>query len=125
MEDPQVWTVDDHLRNQPEQNVALFRQFEAAVLACGPVTLAPSKTTVTFKGTRRGFAGARPTATGIRGYLDLMRSVTDDPRIISNAPYTRRLFVNHFRLRAADELDESFMSLIREAYRVGEGDHLH
>lgn len=53
------WTVDDHLRDQPEQSVALFRRFEELVRECGPFEVSPSKTTVTFKGTRRGFAGVR------------------------------------------------------------------
>lgn len=124
MQSTRVWTVEDHLADLPDERVALSRQFEAAVRECGPVTLSPSKTTVTFRGTRRGFAGARPTVTGLRGYLDLMCSVTDDPRLFSNAPYTGRLFVHQFRLRSADGLDESFVALIREAFRVGQGDHL-
>jgi hypothetical protein len=124
VEPARVWTVDDHLRGKPDEFVSLFRQFEAAVRECGPVTLSPAKTTVTFKGHRRGFAGARPTTTGLRGYLDLMRKVTDDARIISSAPYTSRLYVHQFRLKSASDFDENFVALICEAYRVGRGDHL-
>jgi hypothetical protein len=117
------WTVEDHLRDQPAASVELFHAFVRLVEACGPFTYAPAKTTVTFKGTRRGFAGARPTATGLRGYLDLQREVTD-PRITSAVPYTTRLYVHHFRIGAPSELDSDFAGWVREAYAVGAGAHL-
>ena len=56
--------MEDHLAGQPESSVALYRQFVRLVEACGPFSYAVSKTSITFKGTRRGFAGARPDATG-------------------------------------------------------------
>jgi hypothetical protein len=118
------WTVEDHLRDQPAASVDLFRAVERLILSCGEIGYAVAKTTITFKGPRRGFAGARPDRTGVVGYLDLMRPLTGDPRIRSAAPYGRNLFVNHFRLRAADELDDTFAGWVREAYAVGCGAHL-
>ena len=117
------WTVDDHLAGQPESSVALYREFVRLVESCGPFSYAVSKTSITFKGSRRGFAGARPHAAGLRGYLDLQR-VVEDPRITNVSPYTKRLFVHHFRVCAPDELDDTFASWIREAYAVGAGAHL-
>ena len=119
-----IWTVDDHLRGADPQHVELYRQVEAIIHACGPVTTSVSKTTITFKGSRRGFAGARPTSRGVRGYLDLMRSLEGDRRILSAAPYTKRLFVNQYLVTSPDDLDDTFRSWVQEAYRVGEGDHL-
>ena len=121
--DTMAWTVEDHLAGQPESSVALYRQFVRLVEACGPFSYAVSKTSITFKGSRRGFAGARPDANGLRGYLDLQRAV-EDPRITNVSPYTKRLFVHHFRIRSAEELDEEFAGWVREAYAVGAGDHL-
>ena len=115
--------MEDHLAGRPESSVELYRQFVRLVEACGPFSYAVSKTSITFKGSRRGFAGARPDASGLRGYLDLQRAV-DDPRISSVSPYTRRLFVHHFRIRSAEEMDEEFAGWIREAYAVGAGEHL-
>ena len=63
-------------------------------------------TAITFKGSRRGFAGVKPTSRGLDGYLDLQRRV-EDPRIRSSAPYTKRLFVHQFRVSTADQLDKS------------------
>lgn len=119
-----LWTVDDHLRGQPASSVELFRAVEAAILACGPVRYAVSKTTVTFKGSRRGFAGARPDRHGVVGYLDLMRSLEGDPRVRNVSPYTSKLFVNQYRLRTLDEIDDTFVEWLHEAYAVGCGAHL-
>jgi hypothetical protein len=57
------------------------------------------------------------------GYLDLQRAV-EDPRITNVSPYTKRLFVHHFRIRSAEEMDEEFAGWVREAYAVGAGEHL-
>jgi hypothetical protein len=103
--------------------VALYRRFVELVEACGPVTYAVAKTTITFKGSRRGFAGAKPTPRGLAGYLDLQRLV-EDPRIMSASPYTKRLYVHQFRITAPDELDDEFAGWLREAYTVGQGTHL-
>jgi hypothetical protein len=117
------WTVDDHLRGKPAGSVALYRRFVELVEACGPVSYAVAKTTITFKGTRRGFAGARPTAQGLAGYLDLQRMV-EDPRILRATPYTKRLFTHQFRITEPGQLDEGFAGWVREAYAVGQGAHL-
>ncbi|WP_193510323.1 DUF5655 domain-containing protein [Cryobacterium sp. BB736] len=117
------WTVDDHLRGADPAQVELYRAVEAIIRECGPVTLSVSKTTITFKGSSRGFAGARPSKFGVDGYLDLMRSLVGDRRIRSASPYQRNLFVNHFRVSSLADLDESFRGWVAEAYAVGEGAH--
>jgi hypothetical protein len=113
----------DHLVGKPECSVALYHAFVGLIEACGDYTVSPSKTTITFKGDRRGFAGARPDNQGLVGYLDLQRRVTD-PRISSVSPYTKRLFVHHYRIRELNELDDEFANWVREAYAVGQGAHL-
>ncbi|MBO9556564.1 DUF5655 domain-containing protein [Cellulomonas sp.] len=124
MTEPHVWTVDDHLRGAPPEHVELYRAVVGLIEACGPVEVVLHKTTITFKGTRRGFAGARPDKQGVVGFLDLMRPVDTDARITSVAPYTQRLFVNHFRVRSPADLDDTFAEWVREAYAVGGGAHL-
>lgn len=119
----QDWTVEDHLVGKPAEAVALYHRFAALVEQCGPVRVAVSKSCVAFKGDRRGFAGARPTRNGLRGYLDLQRRV-DDPRFTSVAPYTKRLFVHQVSISSMSQLDDDFAAWIAEAYEVGEGAHL-
>ena len=121
--DASAWTVQDHLRDKPPAVVALYRRFVELVQACGPFDYAVSKTAITFKGSRRGFAGAKPRADGLDGYLDLQRRV-EDPRIRRASPYTKRLLVHQFRISAPEQLDEEFAGWVREAYQVGQGGHL-
>jgi hypothetical protein len=117
------WTVERHLEGKPKEIVELYQRFIAMVEKCGPFTYSVSKTAITLKGSRRGFAGAKPKDRWLDGYLDLQKRV-NDPRIRNSSPYTKRLFVHQFRVTRADELDDEFTTWIQEAYRVGAGEHL-
>ncbi|NNC12501.1 hypothetical protein HII28_11510 [Planctomonas sp. JC2975] len=117
------WTVERHLAGQPEASVELYRTFIRMVEGIGPFTYAVSKTTITLKGVRRGFTGARPTAKGLSGYFDVQR-VIEDERIKRVSPYTKRLFVHQFLITDAAQLDSEFDQWLQEAYAVGAGAHL-
>lgn len=67
---------------------------------------------------------AHPKKDSLIGYFDLTRELESDPRIRSISPYTKRLFVHHFRISSMEEMDETFRAWIQEAYGVGQGDHL-
>ena len=121
VDDP--WTVEQHLVGAPEFAVDLYRRFIRAVESIGPFTYAVSKTTITLKGERRGFAGARPYKGGLRGYFDLQREA-HGPQIVSVSPYTKRLYVHHFRVASPADFDDEFLGWLREAYAVGAGAHL-
>jgi len=121
--EPDVWTVEDHIRDKSPEIVRLYNRFVQLVQDCGPFEYSVSKTAITFKGSRRGFAGAKPKARSLDGYLDLQRRV-EDPRIRSSSPYTKRLFVHQFRIGEPAELDDRFAGWVREAYEVGRGAHL-
>jgi hypothetical protein len=71
------WTVERHLLGKPPEVIALYYRFIELAQACGPFTYAISKTAITLKGTRRGFAGAVLGERALRGYLDLQRRVED------------------------------------------------
>src|SRR5690625_545105 len=110
-----VWTEDDHLRDKPEEFIALYRHVRALIEGFGDVTASVSKTTITVKGSRRGFASARPTRTGVQGYCDLTRSLgIGDRRIRNVEPYQRNL--HHYHLADDADLDETFTGWLREAY---------
>jgi hypothetical protein len=117
------WTVERHLLGKPPGVVALYHRFIELAEAGGPFAYSVTKSAITLKGTRRGFAGARLGADALGGYLDLQRRVYDS-RITRSDPYTKRLYVHHFRLRSLDQLDEQFAGWLREAYQVGAGAHL-
>ncbi len=115
------WTVERHLEAGTEHGRELFRRFVEIVADCGEYTVSVAKTTMTFKGPRRGFAGARPDGDRLVGYFDVTRRV-DDPRIRSAAPYQRDLFVHHFRIESEAQLDKTFSGWIADAYeQVGCG----
>jgi hypothetical protein len=117
------WTVAAHLRGCDPSVVRLYDRFVELVEVCGGFDVTVSKTAISFKGARRGFAGAKPKRRWLDGYFDLQRPLSD-PRIRSASPYTKRLFVHQFRVNALDQLDEEFAGWIREAYDVGQGRHL-
>lgn len=124
MAEEHAWTIDDHLRGAEPAAVDLWRRVDELILSHGAVTHSVSRTTITYKGPRRGFAGARPVGSGVRGYFDLMRVLPSDPRVRSAAPYGRNLFVHHFTLATASELDDDVAAWLAEAYEVGCGAHL-
>lgn len=101
----------------------LYRRFVAMLEDIGPFTYAVSKSSITFKGTQRGFAGARPVRNGLRGYFDARHEISD-PRISSAACFSRTLFVHHFKLASLAELDAGVREWLLEAYSVGGGAHL-
>jgi hypothetical protein len=115
---PDQWTLQRHLEAGTDEGRALFERFVEIVSACGPFHTMVAKTTITFKGERRGFAGARPQGDRLVGYFDVTRRI-DDPRISSVAPYQKALFVHHFRIDDLAQLDEEFASWIAAAYEVG------
>jgi hypothetical protein len=121
--DDSEWTVERHLAGASDDAIALYRRFIELAEACGPFTYAVSKSAITLKGTRRGFAGIRTRARGVRGYLDLQREIADR-RITRSEPYTKRLFVHHFALASIEEMDDEFAGWLGEAYAVGAGEHL-
>jgi hypothetical protein len=118
------WTVERHLAGKPDEIVALYRRLIALVEDCGPFSYSVTKTAITLKGGRRGFAGAKPKDRWLDGYLDLQRKV-EDPRIRRASPYTKRLFVHQFRVTTLDQLDREFAGWVREAYEVGAGAHIN
>ena len=117
------WTVERHLQGKRPEVTALYHRFIEMAQACGPFTYAVSKSAITLKGTRRGFAGAVLGERALRGYLDLTRRV-EDTRITRSSPYTKRLYVHHFRVDNLSQLDEQFAGWLGEAYQVGAGAHL-
>ena len=120
----EVWTVERHLEAGSEDGRALFHCFVDIVARCGEYTTSVAKTTITFKGPRRGFAGARPHGDRLLGYFDVTYRV-DDPRIQRASPYQKDLFVHHFRVDSRDQLDDQFAGWIADAYdQVGCGNRL-
>jgi hypothetical protein len=113
------WTVERHLEAGSAHGRTLWHRLAEIVAACGEHSVSVSKTTITFKGPKRGFAGARPQGDELLGYFDVTYRVEGDSRIRSVAPYQKDLFVHHFRV---EEIDADVERWIRDAYeQVGCG----
>jgi hypothetical protein len=116
-----VWTIERHLEAGTENGRALFDRFVEIVAASGEYTTSVAKTTITFKGPRRGFAGARPAGDRLLGYFDVTYRV-EDARVSRASPYQKDLFVHHFRVDSLGQLDDEFAGWIADAYdQVGCG----
>jgi hypothetical protein len=122
VESAEGWSVERHLADKPTAVVDLYRSFVRLLTACGPYTVSVTKTAIAFKGTQRGFAGAKPRKASLDGFLDLQREVQDQ-RFLRVSPYTKSLYVHQFRITSAAQLDEFFAALVTEAYQVGCGAH--
>ncbi|HEX6721876.1 MAG TPA: DUF5655 domain-containing protein [Burkholderiaceae bacterium] len=116
--------IDWHLANGTPEGRGLYLRFLELLDSIGPYTTHPAKSTITFKGSRRGFCGAHPKKGQLVGYFDLMRALEPDHRIRSIHPYTKKLFVHHFRVDSIGEMDAVFKGWLEEAYGVGNGQHL-
>jgi hypothetical protein len=116
------WSVERHLDDKPTHVVDLYERFVMLVAACGPCTVSVTKTAIAFKGTRRGFAGAKPRDSSLDGFLDLQREVRDE-RFLRISRYTQKLFVHQFRITDSAQLDQTFAAWVEEAYQVGLGAH--
>jgi hypothetical protein len=57
------WIVERHLGDKPEHILALYNQFIRLEEACGPFGCSVTKSAITLKGSRRGFAGVTPRQT--------------------------------------------------------------
>jgi hypothetical protein len=119
----EAWTIERHLADADPDVRELYERLVEIVERCGPFTVSVSKTAITFKGSRRGFAGTRPRRRYLGGYFDVTREL-EDPRITKVTPYTKRLFVHAWRVERLDQMDHQFESWIAEAYSVGNGAHL-
>ncbi len=118
------WTIERHLDGANADVRELYERLVEIVEGCGPFAYSVSKTAITFKGARRGFAGTRPRRRYLAGYFDVTREI-DDPRITRVTPYTKRLFVHAWRVDRLDQMDDQFEGWIAEAYAVGNGAHLN
>jgi hypothetical protein len=101
----------------------LFEAFLAAARESGPVTVNATKTRITFQ-VRMRFGGVdRPRRDALVARLILTRAVRDprSERVDFIAPY---YYDHRFVLRTVDDIDDGLRALLREAYRVGEQEHI-
>ncbi len=114
--------LDRHFIGRSPEVRKLFDAFAAAVHKCGPVTVIPEKTRITFQ-VRMSFAAVSARKDYLVGHFVFARQIIN-PRFGRVETISARNHVHHFRLRSVDEIDEQFRGWIRAAYAVGEQEQL-
>ena len=110
--------LDHHFARRSPAVRELFDLFQQRVRGIGPVIVLPEKTRIAFQ-VRMSFAQVTPRNNWLAGHLVLTRRrrARSIQRIETLSP---RCHVHHFRLESDADMDDAFMSLLREAYEVGE-----
>jgi len=100
----------------------IYQKFAQMVQACGPVTIIPQKTRVTFQ-VRMRFVSLYPRkAHLLGGFVFARRHAHRKFHKVETLSLLNHL--HHFRLKSEEELDTDFRRWIEEAYAVGEQKHL-
>lgn len=108
-------------RSEPKVLEA-FHEFERRVRGCGPVTRLVQKTRIVFM-VRVRFAGCYPRKSHLQVGFFLKRPVRSQ-RFSKVEHLGHSDYVHSLRIDSAAEFDEEFMSWVKEAYAVGEQQHL-
>lgn len=116
------YTLAEHLAGKSPAVIALYRRFAKMVRACGPVTVVPEKTRIAFQ-VRMSFAAVVLKRKWLDGHVVLARRL-EDQRFRSIQTFSPRNHVHQFRIETPDQLDDRVSQWLREAYAVGEQQHL-
>ena len=116
-------TVDDFLAGKGDRARTLFNAFTDAALSVGRVTFAPAKTRVGLQA-RMIFASInRLSDERLDAHVVFARRV-DHPRFFKVESISPRNHVHNFRITRVEDVDAEVVEWLREAYAVGEQEHL-
>jgi len=116
------YTLDHHFRGKPAEIKALFKDVVAAIRAIGPVRVLPEKTRIAFQ-VRMSFAQITPRRHWLDGHIVLARRL-EHPRFRSIETFSPRNHLHTFRIDRSEDIDDEFRAWLREAYLVGDQQHL-
>jgi hypothetical protein len=108
-------TLEDHLAGKPPEIAEIVARVLAAASRLGPVDVLPEKTRIALARSI-SFAVLIPRRRWVDGHVVLRRRL-EDPRFTRIETFSPGSHLHAFRLRSPDEVDESFVDWLREAYR--------
>jgi uncharacterized protein DUF5655 len=114
--------LDHHFANRDPIVREIYERVATAVKAIGPVIILPEKTRIAFQ-VRMSFAQVTPRQKWLDGHVVLARRL-DHPRFRKIETFSPKNHLHAFRLEHPDDVDETFISWMREAYQVGDQKHL-
>jgi hypothetical protein len=112
------YELHDHFVGKDPVVRELFDQLLQVLQQFGPVTTYALKTRIIFQAETQ-FAAAMPRKHWLEGYVWLRRRV-EHPLIHRVEMHVFRDYGHIFRLARPEDLDEAFVSLLHEAYMLGE-----
>ena len=118
-----TFQLEEHFRNSQPHVRELYDRFVQIVGSCGGVKIIPQKSRIAFQ-VRMRFAALMPQRSALKGHL-VLSDRHEDPCFQRIDTYSPRNHVHVFRLESLDQISEVFERRIREAYQVGEQQHLH
>lgn len=116
------YTLRGHLAGKTPHAVRLFREFAKLVKRCGRVRVVPEKTRIAFQ-VRMSFTAVSLRRDRIVGHVVLARRL-QNPRFTKVETISPRNHVHSFCFTSREQMDEEVLSWLREAYRVGQQQHL-
>ena len=100
----------------------IYDRVATFVQAIGPVIVLPEKTRIAFQ-VRMSFAQVTPRRHWLDGHVVLARRL-EHPRFRRIETFSTRNHLHAFRLEKPDDVDDTFVAWLREAYDVGQQKHL-
>ncbi len=116
------YTLREAFRGKSREAMVLFRTLAAMARRFGPVIIVPQKTRIALQA-RKSFLGVRFLRDAIECELALPRRIEHlrFRQILSVSPSSH---CHYLRLTSAGGLNRDVRGWLREAYRVGQGQHL-
>jgi hypothetical protein len=100
----------------------IYDRVIAAMNSIGPVIILLEKTRIAFQ-VRMSFAQVTPRQKWLDGHVVLPRRL-EHPRFRRIETFSTRNHVHAFRLEKPDDVDDTVVAWLREAYDVGQQKHL-
>jgi len=114
--------LEHHFAGKPPEIRALYDRAAKVITSLGRVKVLPEKTRIAFQ-VRMSFAQLTPRRRWIDGHVVLARRL-EHPRFRLIQTFSPRNHLHTFRLESSSDIDEAFISWMREAHAVGEQRHL-
>ena len=114
--------LEHHFTNRDPVVREIYDRVAAIVNAIGPVIILPEKTRIAFQ-VRMSFAQVTPRQHWLDGHFVLARRL-EHPRFRKIETFSPKNHLHAFRLEKPDDVDDTFITWMREAYEVGEQKHL-
>jgi hypothetical protein len=114
-------TLDQHFDGKPPLVREIYNRFLAMLERFGPVEVLPEKTRIAFH-VRMSFAQLTVRRQWVLGHFVLARRA-EDPLFSKVETFSPRNHTHHFRLERPEDV-ESLEDFAREAYAVGQQEHL-